>query len=52
MTTQQTADWNDLWLKYHDINEKKVRNLFRILTWTGSRPDKNPRCRMRLRRNP
>ena len=30
MTTQQTADWNDLWLKYHDINEKKVRNFFRI----------------------
>src|SRR2546428_6815684 len=33
MATHQTADWDDLWLKYHDINEKKVRKFFRLFNF-------------------
>ena len=33
MTTRQTADWDNIWLKYHDINEKKVQNFCRIFSF-------------------
>jgi 2-polyprenyl-3-methyl-5-hydroxy-6-metoxy-1,4-benzoquinol methylase len=35
MTTQRTADWDDLWLKYHSINEKKVQSYLRIFNFFG-----------------
>ena len=28
--TKNTEDWDDLWLKYHAINQKKVEGYFRI----------------------
>jgi cyclopropane fatty-acyl-phospholipid synthase-like methyltransferase len=28
--TKNTEDWDDLWLKYHGINQKKVEGYFRI----------------------